>query len=103
MVKTRMYKIKGLLADNANIKLGKNDRSFLSDLAKVQVISADLADKHHYADRKTPASARLNKLVEAGLLKRHSTYDAIRGRVLVYEFANEKRGDLKNILINKWN
>lgn len=85
-----MYKLKGLLAQGSEFRLSANDRAFLTDLAKVQVISADLAHTHHYGNRKTPASARLNKLVEAGLLKRHINFDTTTGRQPVYEFANSK-------------
>ena len=37
-----------LAGTGANIRLSAADRGFLSDLARVQIISSNLANKYHY-------------------------------------------------------
>ena len=71
------------------IRLSHDDRQFLHDLAKVEFISSDIAQKHHYQNRKTDPTVRLNRLVESGLLKRHFVTEQGRGQLSVYEFGGD--------------
>jgi hypothetical protein len=84
----RTWKVKTHLSDDT-IRLSQDDRQFLRDLARVQYISEDIAREQHYQDRKTAPKLRLDKLVEAGLLKRHTMHEYGKGKLAVYEFAND--------------
>lgn len=77
------------LLKHQHVRLSENDREFLADLSRVHFISDDMARENHYKDRQTDPTVRLNKLVDAGLLQRHVTHERGRGRVSVYQFANQ--------------
>lgn len=85
----RTRKFRDQLIDQS-LRLSKDDRELLRDLSRVQFISDDIANSYHYQNRKTHPKVRLNKLVEAGLLKRHSMHEFGKGRLAVYEFANDE-------------
>jgi len=76
--------------NNANFKLSDDDRQFLADLAKVRIIDEKDASKHHYADRKTPASKRLDRLADIGLLETHTIVQPGRGKFKAYHFKTER-------------
>ena len=57
-----------LAGTNANVRLSAADRAFLKDLGKVQLISSDLADQHHYAHLKGASGQSLDRLEKAGLI-----------------------------------
>lgn len=72
----------------ANFRLSAADRSFLEDLIKVRVISVDDADQHHYQGQKSGARRRLDKLVDAGLLKTHDFTVPGSGAQRAYSFSS---------------
>lgn len=72
-----------------NFRLSAADRAFLSDLVKVRVIAVDDADEHHYQDQKSGARRRLDKLVDAGLLKAHDFTVPGSGAQRAYSFSSQ--------------
>lgn len=80
--------------DETNFRLSSDDRAFLGDLAKVRIIDERDADSHHYKDRKTPGSRRLNKLVEVGILERTEVNQPGRGNFKAYQFKTDKMASL---------
>ncbi len=72
-----------------SFRLSSDDKAFLRDLAKVRLISEDDADATHFAQRKTKASKRLDKLVEQGLLSRKEITIPGKGVVKAYTFGSE--------------
>ncbi len=78
-----------LAGTNANIRLSEADRAFLRDLSKVQLISADLADKNHYAHLKGTSVRSLERLENAGLITSKQLYHYSGPPVKIYQFANK--------------
>ncbi len=78
-----------LAGTNANVRLSDADRAFLKDLSKVQMISADLADKNHYAHLKSSSVRSLERLENAGLITSKLLYDPKAAPVKIYQFANK--------------
>lgn len=70
------------------IRLTDADRALFSDLAKVRIVDEKDAG-FHYENRKTPASKRLDRLAEAGILKRVDVFQPERGNFKAYQFANK--------------
>ena len=77
------------LAGDGEYRLSQQDRSFLQDLGRTHFITETIAHEHHYNNRKTPASRRLDKLVDSGLLRSHIHYDEKLGKTKVYSFASD--------------
>lgn len=76
------------LAPNAEgIRLSAADRAFFADLGRVQLISDDLATKHHYAHLKGGCSRSLERLEAAGLLTSKPLYVPGQPPVRIYQFA----------------
>lgn len=85
--KARASTLKQYISDST-IRLSESDRAFFSDLAKVRII--DEADAgFHYSGRKTGATKRLERLVDAGILSRVDVYQPGRGNFKAYQFANK--------------
>lgn len=78
-----------LAGTNANVRLSEADRSFLKDLSRVQMISADLADRHHYSHLKGGSSRSLDRLEKAGLLSSKILHQAGAVPVRLYQFADK--------------
>lgn len=77
------------LTDSAvKVRLLGADRAFLADLAKVQIISADLAEKYHYSHLKGGSARSLQRLEAAGIIR--SKVLRVPGEPVVstFEFAN---------------
>jgi len=72
------------------LRLTARDRAFFADLAKVGVIDVANASAHHYAENKSGAGRRLDKLVSAGLLNRADIIDPSAGQVAVYSYKNDR-------------
>lgn len=85
---SRLVKIAG--TEKNKIRLTKADRVFLSDLAKVQIISAIQAADHHYADLKTQGSRSLQRLVDAGIIQSRTIFVTGQGRYKVFEFSSHE-------------
>ena len=75
---------------DGSIKLSEADRDFLRDLSRVHIIDEKDADNTHYQDRKTPASRRLDRLCEAGILEKVKVGQPGRGRFNAYTFSTSK-------------
>jgi hypothetical protein len=78
-----------LTGTNANIRLTEADRTFLKDLAKVQLISTDLADKNHYSHLKGSSARSLERLEKAGLITSKTLYQPGAAPVKTYQFADK--------------
>lgn len=76
--------------ENQNLRLSKSDREMLADLSKVQILDERDVSNYHYKENKSPASRRLDKLCEAGLLEKHKVYQPGHGKINAYTFKNEK-------------
>lgn len=72
-----------------SVRLLEADRSFLRDLSKVQILSTDLADQHHYGHLKGRSTRSLGRLEAAGIITSKSLYVAGEKPTIVYQFANE--------------
>lgn len=80
--------------EDKSFRLSKDDRDFLADLAKVRIIDEKDASAYHYKERKTPASRRLDKLVEIGILEKTSVNQPGRGNFKAYQFKTDKMASL---------
>ena len=76
--------------ESGTLRLSKNDREFLKDLAKISVIDEKDADKFHYKNMKTKSSRRLDDLCKAGVLEKIDVNQPGRGRFKAYTFRSEK-------------
>ena len=86
-LKARSSTLKQYISDST-IRLSDADRALFSDISRVRIVDESDAGVH-YSGRKTPASSRLDRLVEAGILKRVDVYQPGRGNFKAYQFANE--------------
>ena len=84
------YRLRQRFGLPEGMRLTARDRAFFADLAKVGVIDAVNASAHHYAENKSGAGRRLDKLVSAGLLKRADIIDPSAGQVSVYSYKNDR-------------
>jgi hypothetical protein len=77
-----------LAGSDTALRLTAADRRFLEDLTRVQLISSDLADEHHYAHLKGASGRSLDRLSRAGLItgKRMQRKDGTA--IKVYQFAD---------------
>ena len=82
----RLIRIAGT---NANVRLSIADRAFLKDLAKVQIISSDLADKNHYSHLKGASYGSLERLEKAGLITSKNLYQPKSAPIRIYQFSNK--------------
>lgn len=71
------------------LRLTDADRSFLCDLARVQIISNDLASKHHFAHLKGGSERPLARLVNAGILQSKVLHAPASLPIHIYEFASD--------------
>lgn len=71
-----------------SIRLTDADRALFADLTKVRIVDEKDAG-FHYANRKTPAAKRLDRLAEAGILQRVDVFQPGRGNFKAYTFANK--------------
>jgi hypothetical protein len=74
----------------ASLRLRAADRAFLRDLAKVQLISSDLAQRHHYSHLKGGEARPLSRLEEAGIIRSKTLHVPGRAPVRTYEFASSQ-------------
>jgi hypothetical protein len=86
--KTRTHTLKKYITDQG-IRLGANDREFLRDLARVQVIDVKDAE-HHYLFNKGGGEKRLDKLCKAGILESKNIYNPNSGLIKSYLFKTDK-------------
>ena len=89
MATPRTARLVHLAGTNANVRLSVADREFLKDLSKVQMISNDLADKHHYSHLKGGSSRSLDRLEHAGLLSSKVMRQAGAPAFRIYQFASK--------------
>jgi predicted transcriptional regulator len=85
---------KYLAPEHGNFRLTQADREFLADLAKVRIVDEKDAGAHHYQGRKTPASRRLDKLCEVGILEKTQVNQPGRGNFKAYQFKTDKMASL---------
>ena len=78
-----------LAGTNANVRLSAADRAFLKDLGKVQLISSDLADQHHYAHLKGASGQSLDRLEKAGLITSKRLQQKNGLPLRTYQFADK--------------
>lgn len=94
MAQVRTTTLKKRLDEGVNFRLSAQDREFLRDLSCVRIIDAQDAKTHHYQGRKTTPERRLDKLVENGILCKHSLYIPSRGKTIAYTFSNNSVAQL---------
>jgi len=78
-----------LAGSEVSLRLSEADRSFLKDLAKVQLISSDLADKNHYSHLKGSSGRSLERLEKAGLITSKTFYQPGAAPIKTYQFADK--------------
>jgi hypothetical protein len=89
---TRTFTLKKYISDK-KIRLSVNDKAFLKDLSKVQII--DVKDsEHHYLSNSGGSEKRLDKLCEAGILESKNIYNPNSGLTKSYMFKNDKIAQL---------
>ena len=91
MAKPRNPKTKTLLrlaGTDVVLRLLPADRAFLRDLAKVQIVSGDLATTHHYSHLKGGSARSLDRLERAGILTSKTLYTAYQPPQKTYQFAS---------------
>ena len=86
----RTYRLRKRFDLPEGMRLTARDRAFFADLAKVGVIDVVNASAHHYAENKSGAGRRLDKLVSVGLLSRADIIDPSAGQVSVYSYKNDR-------------
>lgn len=74
---------------NIPLRLLAADRAFLRDLARVQILSAELADRYHYAHLKGGCRRPLGRLEAAGLITRRNLGVAGASPATLYQFASD--------------
>jgi hypothetical protein len=79
------------MAATLTIRLSVADRAFLRDLARVQLLSSDLADQFHYAHLKGKSSRPLHRLEQAGMLQSRLLRVTGAAPVRVFQFATAAR------------
>lgn len=84
----RTARLLALTDSSVKVRLLQADRAFLADLAKVQIISSDLADKHHYNHLKGGSSRSLQRLEAAGIIRSKVLRVPGEPPVSTFEFAN---------------
>lgn len=72
------------------VRLLAADRDFLRDLARVQLISSNQAERHHYAHLKSGATRSLRRLEAAGLIRSQTLHITDQPSVKAYEFASRE-------------
>ena len=82
-------RLKKLIGENAKFRLSVADRAFLSDLARLHIISSDLADKYHYDHLQNGSGGSLSRLERAGLLTSKTMNQAGAIPIKTYQFASE--------------
>ncbi len=75
-------------ANGSHFNLSPADRAFLRDLAVIQIISPDLADRYHYPHLKGGAQRRLSRLEVSGLLASNRLYVVGEKPARIYQFAS---------------
>lgn len=80
--------------EESNFRLSKDDRDFLADLSKVRIIDEKDACNVHYQNRKTPATRRIDKLCEMGILECNTVNQPGRGKFKAYQFKTDKIASL---------
>ena len=88
MKKPKTSRLVNLAGTQATVRLSAADRLFLSDLARVQIVSSDLAAKHHYSHLKGGSIRSLERLEKAGLINGRTLYNPRAAPVKIYQFAN---------------
>jgi hypothetical protein len=82
-------KLMRLAGSEVSFRLSDADRVFLKDLAKVQLISSDLADKNHYSHLKGSSTRSLERLEKAGLITSKTLYQPGAAPIKTYQFADK--------------
>lgn len=78
-----------LAGSEVSLRLSEADRGFLKDLAKIQLISTDLADKNHYSHLKGSSARSLERLEKAGLITSKLLYQSGAAPIKTYQFADK--------------
>lgn len=82
---SRLLRITG---QDVKLRLSAADRIFLADLAKVQIISRELTQTHHYAHLRS-SDGTLKRLEAAGIITSKALHIAGEPSTRVYQFANQ--------------
>lgn len=77
------------MGSGVTLRLSVADRAFLKDLARLQLLSADLADTYHYRHLKGGSQRSLARLEAAGLISSQWLYQPGLAPLRVYQFASD--------------
>lgn len=79
-----------LLGYEGELRLSREDRSFLKDLSKVRIIDLKDANQFHYSARKNGGRNRLDKFANMGILVARDIHKPGCKSFRTYEFSNHK-------------
>ncbi len=82
-------KLLNLARSAQKIRLLAADRAFLRDLARLQVLSVEVANENHYRHLKGKAGRSLGRLEKAGMIQKKKVFIRGRGVTTLYQFANK--------------
>lgn len=85
----RLTKLAGT-GTGSKLRLLAADRAFLRDLARVNLMSNEMAAKHHYSHLKGGCERSLARLEAAGLIKSKILRVPCRPTLKIYQFANSR-------------
>lgn len=80
--------------NDTSLRLTDSDRAMLNDLARVQILDARDSAEHHYIGNKSPATRRLDRLCEVGLLEKHKVFQPGSGQIDAYTFKSDRIASL---------
>lgn len=81
--------LKRIAGTTKELRLLPADRVFLRDLARLNILSDDLASKHHYNHLKGGSARSLNRLEEAGIITSKKLHIAGQPPTKLYQFSNQ--------------
>lgn len=89
MKNPRTANLKRIAGTSEGFRLLPADRVFLHDLARLNILSDDLAARNHYAHLKGGATRSLNRLEAAGLIVGKKLHIPGQVTIRIYQFRNQ--------------
>ncbi len=84
----KTYRLKQISGTSKEIRLHEADRRFLRDLAKVRILSGEMATKNHYSHLKGGSGRSLDRLEAAGIIRKNTIRVPGRKPVATYLFSS---------------
>lgn len=89
MKNPKTSRLKEIAGTKTELRLLPADRGFLRDLARLNILSDDLAAKHHYTHLKGGATRSLNRLEAAGLITSKKLHIPGQAPSRIYQFSSQ--------------